>query len=99
VSNPALAALDARIVRTFKATGVADSATLNGAACDVMIDRNVQVFGDNGEIVGPRDVATFLRSEVAPMRGGMLVVGSDTWTLEKKTTQDESLSEWILNHV
>jgi hypothetical protein len=106
VTNAALAAMDARLMTTFAHIGLADANAIytpNGSTpgtvpnCTVMIDRAVQVLGDIGEVIGHRDVATFMRSDVAPAAGGTLKIGTETRTLEKKTSEDESLSEWVLN--
>jgi len=91
--------------RAFLRSGQADSGiyTAKGGTpgtdpnCTVMIDRGVQVLGEFGEVVGHRVVANFLRAEVTPEQGGTLTVGTETWTLEKKTSEDESLSEFVLN--
>jgi hypothetical protein len=92
-----LASMDARLVRAFSRSGLADAATLNSIACDVMLDRNVQVLGQYGEVTSVSASATFQLSQVTPARGMTLVVGSNTWTLEKKLSGDESIAEWVLN--
>jgi predicted naringenin-chalcone synthase len=105
VTNAAFAAADARIVGTFAATGMADPAIYAASIgalgtlpnCTVVLDREVQVLGEFGEVIGFRTVAAFLRSEVSPAVGGALRIGAETWTLEKKSSEDESLSEWVLN--
>lgn len=103
MTNPLLAANDAKIFASFARAGFADAAVYTPISgrpvnCTVVIDRQIAVLGDIGEVVGYKTAATFKRSEVQPQVGATLTIGSETWTLEKKSSEDESLSEWILNN-
>ena len=100
--------LDAGIVGAFADAGMADAATYTppgggtAVACSVLVDRNVQFFGDDGaEIVGTRDLVSLFLSEVAaPARGGTvtLTATSEVLKLDQPDARDESMSRWVVIH-
>lgn len=96
--------LDASIVGGLRDAGMADSgsytppagATIEGV--DVLVDRNVAFFGEDGATVaGYREVVTlFLDHVAAPVRGGTVVVDGDTFVLDALDAQDASMSRWVV---
>lgn len=92
-----LRALDEVIFAAFKGAGFADVAVYGVTPCDVLVDRGVQVLGDEpGSIAGQRVVVTFQRRQVAPARGGALRIGEETFELSEQLSEDESLSTWVV---
>jgi hypothetical protein len=98
----ALQAMDAAIVGAFAAAGMADAATYTppggGVAvpCEVMVDRNVEIFADAGADVPTRGivVAMQLAQVPAPARGGVVAVDGEQLRLVAKVEGDESLERW-----
>lgn len=100
MSNAAFLAADAQIFAKLLRRGLADSAILtvggNDTPCTVIIDRDVQQIGSEGQVIGPRDTATFLLSEVTPVRNATLTVGADVRKLSQRTGGDESIQVWTI---
>lgn len=96
--------LDADIMAAFKSAGMADEGAYTPpgggmpAACDVLVDRNVSVFGGGGgDVAVYRVVLTLFRGQVAPRRGGVVVVDGDTWTLDEELEDsDASRTRWTV---
>lgn len=92
-----LRALDATIMAAFRAAGLADQATFRGQSVEVYLDRDAEVFGEDGAgVVGVRTLIT-LRLDQAdtPERGDTVSVGDETWLLSELVQQDESMSTWV----
>lgn len=72
--------------------------------CDVMIDRDVEIYGDERTEVAARVVtATFQRGQVDPKRGGTIVLGLDPlspsaerFAVKDQLSLDESQSVWMV---
>lgn len=96
--------LDAQIMGAFVDAGMADSGTYTppgggaGGACDVLIDRDVKLYGDDQAQVATSHlvVTLFLATVAAPERGGTITVGSETFKLDAKLDEDESQSRWVV---
>lgn len=98
-----LRAMDAAMVDAFKGAGLADAGTYTppggGAAVDVdvFVDRDVRVFEDEGAgIPAPAIVVTLFLAQVAPKRGGVVVVDGDSLTLCDELQRDESRVRWTV---
>lgn len=98
-----LQALDAQLVDAFKGAGLADAGTYTppggggAVAVDVMIDREVQIFGDEGsDIPAPAVVVTLFLAQVTPARGGTVVADGDTFKLCDEIARDESRVRWTV---
>lgn len=102
--------LDAEIFEAFAEAGMTYAATYTGPGEDdepvpgltVLLDRNVRVYGDMGEVVGKRvELHIQLRQLANPRPGGQVVIGADTWELADRVAggEDESLSRWIVEAV
>ena len=102
----ALRKLDARIMRAMQGAGMADPAQFRakgaepdspGTDCDVYVDRDVRLFGDDAaEVATVHTVITMFRAQVEPHRGATVVVGSETFKLEAEVTLDESRARWTV---
>ena len=102
----ALAALDTSIHAAFAGAGLADSGLYTApggetaVACRVYVDRDVQLRGEFGQIVGKRTEVAYLRADVTPVRGGTLVVDGDTFVnVEPIEGSDGSIDRWLVRHV
>ncbi len=98
-----LQAMDAAMVDAFKGVGLADAGTYTppggGAAVevDVMVDREVQLFGDEGaDIPAPAVVVTLFLAQVTPARGGVVTVDGDSFKLCDEIARDESRVRWTV---
>lgn len=87
------AEIEADIAReTHEAFGV-DATYTHGASdpvlCRVVIDRNVEIFGDMGQVVERRTAVSFLSAEVAmPVRGAVVAASSGAWKVDKVVEDD-----------
>lgn len=106
----ALRALDATIDRALKAAGLVDAAfyvppgapPIAAMPCEVLVDRDVEVYGDEGTEVAARiTTVTFQRLHVEPRRGGTVVIGqapghpaAERLKLGAPVEQDESRAVW-----
>lgn len=95
--------MDATLHAAFAGAGMAETGTYTpqggGAAVPVrvMIDRGVQAQGEYGVAVGPLILVRILRADVeSPDAGGTLVIGSETFTLDRPESEDESASRWVV---
>lgn len=94
---------DQSAIGCFMAAGMADSAVYTpkaggeGVACDVMIDRAVQRWGEDPMSVAAGDVTvSFQRAQVLPEKGGRVEVDGDTYRLTDKLFDDGSLIRWAV---
>lgn len=95
---------DSRVFSSFAAAGMADPLSRylpkgGGATvpCTVMVDRNVQSFGDDPMPVAAYDTAvTFQRIEVVPEKGGIVEADGDRFVLTEKLLDDGSLVRWAV---
>lgn len=97
-----LRSMDARSARAFRGSGLADAGIYTPAIgqpinCTVIIDRDVQTVGQEGEVIGQKTIGTFRLAEVTTARGETITVDDETWTLESEIKSDRSISAWILN--
>jgi hypothetical protein len=95
--------LDAIFAEQLLAAGMADTATYTppGAGdpvdCTVLVDRNAQFFGDNGEVFGHRILITIFLAEIAaPARQGVIAIGAESFALEQLDARDESQQRWLV---
>lgn len=78
--------------------------TTAAVQCNVMIDRDVEIYGDEQTEVAARVVtASFQRFQVDPKRGGTIVLGLDPlsptaerFAVKDQLSLDESLSVWMV---
>ncbi|MEO7362124.1 MAG: hypothetical protein ABI120_17475 [Gemmatimonadaceae bacterium] len=103
-----LRALDQRIFACLQGANLADSALYvpstggDPILCSVYVDRDVQTFGDVGQVIGSDVQITFFNAEVSPLRGDMVTIDPDgsaeVFILESLVSgfQDESRSKWTL---
>lgn len=104
MTNAAFARADAAMLRGFLRAGLADLAVYEDDSSHledvlVMLERDVQLVGEQGQVLGKRDMATLLLSDVpAPSIGGQLTIGDETWTLDRpmEGSSDESMQQWAL---
>lgn len=94
---------DQAAIGGFMAAGMADSGLYTpkaggvGVACDVMVDRAVQQWGDDPMPLAAGDVTvSFQRAQVVPEKGGSVVVDGDTYRLTDKLFDDGSLIRWAV---
>lgn len=63
--------------------------TLAGAAASVVLDREVEVYDQDGQIVGRMITADLLKADGgAAEYGQALVVGAETFTIGRKVADD-----------
>ncbi len=62
----------------------------------VYVDRDVQQLGEFGQIVAPRTQVAYLLSDVAPTKGGRIVVDGEAWINTDNVGNDGSLSRWVV---
>lgn len=105
-----LRAMDAALDQAFKAAGLADSAfyiapgqpVATAVPCDPLVDRDVEIYGDEGAEVAARvTTVTLRRAQVDARRGALLVLGSDPsdpaaerFRLAAPVGSDESRTIW-----
>jgi len=95
-----LAAFDAMVINSAISAGMGDGAqyTAPGGqpiACRVLVDRGVVSWGDDPmPVAGDNVTVSFLRAEIDPVRGAIVVVDGDTYKLTDKLRDDGSLSRW-----
>lgn len=108
MANAALKALDAKVHRALTRAGLADAgmyipkdATV-GEPCMVYVSRAVQVLGDAGQIVAPRDEVGIILDGLSakPAQGGRVVLDGtgETLSLAKSLSDDGSLSRWVVRN-
>lgn len=63
--------------------------------CTVLVDRNVEVYGDLGQVIARRQALTFQAPQVpAPGRGAVVVEqggAARTWTLDRVIEDDGAI--------
>lgn len=93
-----LRALDMTLQQSFLSAGLADQGTVRGIECDLYIDRDAEIFGDDeAAVVGIKSIVTFRLDQVPKAeRGDPVVVGSERWQLAELLQQDESLAVWVV---
>lgn len=97
-----LQAFDQAAIGSFMAAGMADAAQYTApggttVACNVMVDRGTQVWGDDGTPVALGEISVaFQRAEVEPVKGGIVVVDGGTYRLTDKLNDDASLARWLV---
>ncbi|WP_153164286.1 head-tail joining protein [Stenotrophomonas nematodicola] len=103
-----LAAFDAAVVGSFKGAGLADAALYfapaapqgAGVACDVMIDRGVQGWGDDPMPVAADSITVrFQRAQVVPEMGGILDVDGDRYRVGELLNDDGSMIRRAVSRV
>ena len=95
---------DAAAFAAFRDAGIADEPTyqapgaVEAVPCGVvLIDRGMRDFGDDLAPVGTTYVrATLQMAEVAPERGGRLVVDGEAYVLDSELDRDGSSSRWVV---
>jgi len=102
----ALLALDADIHAALLNAGLADrghyhsTSSAPGTACDVYLDRDVQVLGQFGEVMARRDEMGIRLAGVQPARNGRVVLqlegGAETWVLVDPVGDDGAISRWAV---
>lgn len=106
MTNAWLSRFDKVAHRAFKGSGLADLATYTGPADEavevadvrVYVNRGTEVMGDNQTVVFRKTTAKVLRADVdLPEVMGKLVIGTETWWLESKLSEDEGMTQWVLN--
>jgi len=70
--------------RAFSAT-----CSIAGTAAECVIDRNVEVYDENGQVIGKTITADLLAADAAAAEyGDTLIVGDDTFTFGRKLADD-----------
>lgn len=97
---------DAAAFACFLGAGMADTGEYTAPtggpsiACEVLVDRNVRDFGDDASPVSASyTLVTFQRAQVAPARGGTVVVEGESFMLDAEVRCDESVSRWVVTRV
>lgn len=108
MANAALRALDGLVHAALASAGLADAVDVQyfpkdstaSIPCRVYVDRAVQVVGETGQMVAPRDEVAFLLDgmSVKPASGGRVTVGTDAFVLNKLLSDDGSLSRWVVRN-
>lgn len=99
-SLDAIRELDAMMLDAFAADGhLADNGTYDDGAGNitpvtVMVDRDVQRVGEFGQIIGSDLQIGLQRAQVTPVRGASVIVGAETFTLDRRATGDGSIDWW-----
>jgi len=98
-----LRAFDSTALDAMLLAGLADDAIYTPAIGDpiatrVLVDRAVQTIGDYGQVSGPHNSVTFLVAEVSPKKGETVTVGTETFTLESKQSEDEARAVWTVSN-
>lgn len=115
-----LQSLDASISAAFASAGMADAALYLpeatvppavpapvAAACTVLVDRDIEIYGQEQPDVATRHVVvTLFRGEVEPAQYGTVTLvdtltglAGEAFRLEAKLDEDESKSRWVVSHV
>ena len=96
--------LDNQLMGAFHAAGLADDAMYTAATggtavpCRVYVDRDPATLELNGvDVAGNRVMVGILRAEIdRPDIGGVLVIEGDSFVLESRIRNDESLTRWVV---
>lgn len=105
-----LQSFDAAIIGAFAEAGMADAAGYLApnaapgappAACMVLVDRDVEIFGEESpDVAMRRIVVTLFRGTVEPAQFGIVTLDAtgEVFQLEAKLDEDESRSRWVVSH-
>jgi hypothetical protein len=104
MSNSAMLGMDARLRSAFKATGWADNAVFRSSGvnvpnCTVLIDRGVQLIGDQSQVSNNHITLTCYLAQTGklPQRSDTFTIGSDVFCIDSPPIeQDESASVFIV---
>lgn len=96
--------LDSDIVAGLKGVGMADAAIYTppgggaGVPCNVLVDRAVAFYGEDGiSVAGFRNLVTLFLDDVAqPARGATVEVDGELFKLDQVDARDESMSRWVV---
>lgn len=104
-----LRAMDASILGALNDAGLTDEAAYvaPGAGsvevpCHVLVDREQELLGDAGQVVGMAIAVTIYRTDIEePVRGAVLTLAGtgEVFTLRSKLEQDESVTVWVVSNV
>lgn len=89
--------IDAALASAFASVGLADAATYEGTPCTVLVDRNVELFGEN--LAGLRTIVTFFLADTPSLAVGSIVrltATGEEFELSELVRQDESRSAWAV---
>ena len=101
-SLDALREFDAAAASAFADAGpLADRATYSDSAVTdvdvtVMIDRDVQRFGQYNQVIGTQTQIGLQLSQVTPQQGGTVTAGSETFKLDRQVEGDNSWDWWAV---
>lgn len=63
--------------------------TAPAVSCRVIEDRNVDVYGEYGQVVARRTALSFIAAQVpAPARGAVVTAGTRSWVIDRVTEDD-----------
>lgn len=103
MTNSALAGMDARLRSVFKTTGWSDDAVFRSSGvdvpnCTVLIDRGVQLFGDQSQVVNNQVTLTCYLSQTGktPARGDKFTIGAEVFRVDSISEADESAAVCIV---
>ncbi len=98
-----LQAFDGDAFEAFQLVAFGDSAVYTqagvsvGVACTVLVDRGLRDYGDDpAPVAAGYTQITFQLREVAPARGGRVVVDGETYVLDRHEESDGSASRWVV---
>jgi hypothetical protein len=100
-----LAELDADLHGAFADAGMADIGAYTAPDAEptedplpvrVYVDRNVQTIGEFNQIAANRTEVSYVRADVAPVKGARLVVDGETFINVEVVSDDGSLSRWLV---
>jgi hypothetical protein len=102
----ALRSIDATIVASLRAAGLADQGSYTPPAgavvegIDLLIDRSVALYDDQGTPVDLDAVLVtlFLDQVAAPEAGGVVTCGDETFELVRPEKRDVSAVRWVVGH-
>jgi hypothetical protein len=94
-----LGSLDARFVRAFKRSGIADAGTFRRKLspteipCTVLVDDAVQFVGDQTQVLNDKKAVTAYYAEIGrppPIFGDTFTVGDAVYAVDSISNQDAS---------
>lgn len=99
-----LRAMDATLHGALAMAGLADvvgyTAPGPGGAVTVgvrvYVDREAQVFGEFGQLIGTRTEVKYLLADVVPAKGGRITVDGETLINDDKVADDGALQTWVV---
>jgi hypothetical protein len=66
------------------------------AAVRVVLDRNVEIFGDTSQLASRVDVVSFMSAQWLPRQGDVLAVGGEQRKIERLLSDDGYVSKAVL---